>query len=150
MKNIKWLVLILIFTSISCTKTKNHESENVIAEFFKVYEQAGVNDAVDYLFKTNDWINHNDSSVIDLKRQLTSLLSDLGPYHGYEVVAKRSLGADYCLFSVLAKYERQPLRFTFIIYTINGNSKLQKFKYDVDYDYELEKASEAYFLKENY
>ena len=150
MKYIKLFVLIVIIASISCAKPNNQVIDNVVVEFYNVYEQEGVSEAIDYLFGTNKWIDHNDSSLIDLKRQLTFLLPDLGPYYGYEVVAKRSIGADYCLYSILTKYERQPLRFTFIIYTINGESKLQKFKYDVDYDYELEKASEAYFLKENY
>lgn len=148
----KFKVLFFIAFSIilGCSQSEKNDIPSLISNFYELYEKNEIDASFNHLFSSNMWMNGNDSSLLKLKSELKSTLPALGQYKGYELIAKKSLGKDYVLFSFLTKYERQPLRFTFVIYNVNKNWQLQNFKYDVNFDQELEKASEAYFLHDNY
>jgi hypothetical protein len=155
MQNIgkKLLMLGVLVTLWGCAQEKSHDEltpEKIIDNFYEHYQNNGIDKALNSLFLTNKWLNINDSSIVSLKAQLTATINLLGSYQGYEQITKKGIGNNYLLFSYFTKYERQPLRFTFIFYKINGAWQLQNFLYDDNYDTELEKAAEVYFLKENY
>ena len=149
-RKFKVLLFIMFVIILSCNQVDKINIPSLITDFYEKYEKDGVETSFNHLFSSNKWMNINDTSLTGLKSEIENTLPDLGEYLGYELIAKKSLGNDYILYSFLTKYERQPIRFTFIVYNINESWQLQNFKYDVDFDQELEKASEAYFLQENY
>lgn len=152
MKKIPFVVIVLlsIFGYTSCVDQKHDkETTNKIESFIEKVGQNKKDEAFDMLFSTNKYFT-GDSVIVGLKIQLKNAISQLGDYHGYECVTTRHFGADYVLYSYIVKYERQPLRFTFVFYRPNNSWQIQNFKFDVNFDEELERSAEAYFLKENY
>jgi len=53
------------------------------------------------------------------------------------------------LKTFIVKFERQPLRFKFLMYKPDNTWSLNNFSYDASIDDELEEASKAYRFKVN-
>ena len=139
----------LIFISIlfCCNTFAQKTPEQVITKFFSTYESKKPMDAVDYIFSTNPWIiERSKDQVESLKNQLSNNISLLGKYSGNELITSRQVGESLVLYSYLIKYERQPLRFTFIFYKPAEKWMIQNFKFDSDIDEELEEAARIYLL----
>jgi hypothetical protein len=77
-------------------------------------------------------------------------VDQLGEYYGYELITEKRAGESYIIKSFLAKYERQPLRFNFVLYKPNTKWVLQNLSFDVDVDEELSDAAKFDRLKENW
>ena len=90
------------------------------------------------------------SDIETVKIKLADFISGLGDYFGYEPITEKSAGESYVLKSFLVKYERQPIRFTFLLYKPNDNWQIQNFTYDTNIQGELEEAAKAYRLKSNW
>ncbi len=149
MKNFLPICLIAFSFLLPSKKLFAQEQLNHYGEqFFSIYKNSPM-DAADYLFKTNKWFEKNQESVSTVKYQLRNALEILGEYNGYEEITEKSIGESYVLRSYLVKYDRQPLRFTFIFYKPKDNWILQNFKFDDSLAEELEESAKAYWLPEN-
>lgn len=143
-------ILLFLVGAVSCgIQEEDNEAIEEIESFIDLVGADKENEAFDMLFSSNKYFA-NDSITRTLLIQLENATSLLGNYHGHERIARRSFGKDYFLYSYIVKYERQPLRFTFVFYRPGAMWKIQNFKFDVDFDEELERAAEVYFLKENF
>lgn len=121
--------------------------EQVIEKFFFAYKNNKPTSAVNYIFSTNPWIKERSKDQVEsLKVQLQNTVSLIGDYYGYEPITSRQVGESLVLYSYLIKYERQPLRFTFIFYKPSEEWMIQNFKFDSDIDEELEEAARIYLL----
>lgn len=145
------LTLLFVFTVIvsSCTSKyeKQHEYENYCKVFFSQYKEGGINKAVDFIFSTNESLKENSREEIDaLKSQLDSITPLLGKFSGYEQIANRAVGTNLRLLSYLIKYEKQPLRFTFVFYRPNDTWVIQNFSFDGNVVEELEESARVYLL----
>ena len=129
--------LVLISLSTLQAQTKN-ENENITADFFKTYEKDPIG-AYEKLFAGNKWMQK--STLEGVKIKLQEYIDQLGTYHGYESLSTTTAGKSYMLKSFLVKYERQPSRFTFILYKPEGKWQIQNFSYDNNLDDELEAAA---------
>jgi hypothetical protein len=127
-------------------KKENKELEAINAKFFDLLSDKNAT-ALDYIFKTNKWLNEDE--VKSVKEKLDSLVSQLGGLKGHELIASKAIGGDYLLYSYLVKYERQPLRFILIYYKPAEKWQLQNFQFDYDLEPELKEASSAYRLQYN-
>jgi len=87
--------------------------------------------------------------VENIKAQLKSTINLLGKYHGFEKIGVASVGKDLRLNTYLIKYERQPIRFSILVYRPDEIWQLQNFSFDDNIDEELIEALKAYRLKEN-
>lgn len=148
-KRIKLITLTaIVFLSTNILKAQT-STEEIITEFFKTYEKSPLK-AVDYVFGTNKWmVDRNKDGVENVKTQLTSFLGLVGDYYGYEKIIEKSVGESYKLISYMVKYDRQPVRFTFVFYKPKDKWQVQNFQYDDNLDDELEESSKVYRLKEN-
>ncbi len=138
------------FILLSCQpkiqRNGNKEIEAMNEKFFNLLsENNGV--ALDYLFTTNKWLIQDE--VTGVKQKLDSLVSQLGSFKGSELIACRGIGEDYLLYSFLAKYERQPLRFILIYYKPTDKWQVQNFQFDYDLEPELKEAASMYRLPNN-
>ena len=145
--------LLLLGMFLFCCDSNSHSSsqtdsnpEQIIHKFFEIYNSDGSNTALDYILSTNNWI---EEGSIELKKSVNDLISQIGPYYGNELIAKRGIGDNYILWSFMIKHERQPIRFQFIFYKPSNKWQLQDFRYDDGLDTELIEAASAYRLKEN-
>lgn len=114
--------------------------KDITNEFFKLYSIDPMK-AFDYAFATNIWMERNQDAVDNLKNQYGNLLALIGQYHGYELITEKSIGERLKLLSFMVKYERQPIRLTFILYKPHKTWQVQNLKYDDKLDEELEEAA---------
>ena len=145
------LLTLLIVTVLSTNVLKAQATtEEITTEFFKTYEKSPQK-AVDYVFATKKWmIDRNKDGIENVKTQLTSFLGLVGDYYGYEKITEKSVGESYKLVSYMIKYDRQPVRFTFVFYKPKDKWQVQNFQYDDNLDDELEESGKVYRLKENW
>jgi hypothetical protein len=143
------LLLALIMLCASCINKSDgeHAYNEYCSSFFFTYEEKGIVDAVDFIFSTNDFLNQNSiDEIAELKNQLVSTTSLLGNFTGYELIANRAVGSNLRLLSYLIKYEKQPLRFTFVFYKPEDNWVIQNFSFDGNLIEELEESARVYLL----
>lgn len=95
---------------------KQNSVEQLIYEFFEIYETQSPLAAMQYAFSTNSYFTEDDEGVGRLTGQLKGILQIVGNYCSHEKTAERSLGNKLKLMTYLAYYDRQPLRFTFELY----------------------------------
>ena len=149
-KKTKFLILAFVILFSNTILMAQSTSEEIINEFFKKYEKSP-QDAVDYAFGTNKWMVERKKDAIDnVKTQLSSFIGLVGDYYGYEKVTEKSIGESFKLVSYMLKYDRQPVRFTFVFYKPNEKWQVQNFQYDDNLDDELEESGKVYRLKENW
>ena len=111
--------------------------ETIIEQFFKTYNQSPTQ-AIDYVFSTNEWMDQNQDAVENVKTQLSGTLKLIGPYYGQEKISERQAGENYKQYTYMVKYDRQPLRFTFIFYRPTQDRwQVQNFRFDDGFDEEL-------------
>ncbi|MCH7401070.1 hypothetical protein ACFOUP_01805 [Belliella kenyensis] len=115
--------------------------------FFSLYESKSPKDALDFIFSTNPWIEETQAQVV--ANNLTGFTKLLGSYQDRDAITKNSIGQNYLLYTFLVKYDRQPMRFTFIYYKPKDKWQLQEFKYDDNFQSEIMEASSTYRLSEN-
>lgn len=132
--------LILFFLTTNFTKAQSSINE-ITNEFFKVYEK-NPQKAVDYIFSTNNWMSKEKNyDVENVKSQLLNFTGLVGDYYGYEKITEKSLGESLKLVSYIIKYDRQPIRFTFLFYKPKDVWKIQNFKFDDNLDAEIEESA---------
>lgn len=136
----------------SCTNTEQRQSkaepEKIIETFFAKYETNGPSAAIDYVFSTNSSIDSAFAREIDeLKYTLNSSIPTFGEYNGRELITQKSIGNSFVLYSYIIKYNKRPIRFTFLLYNPKNKWSLYKFTSDTELESELEDAGKIYFLK---
>lgn len=134
------LVFLTIFTS-SITNIKAQSSEKDIPkEFFKIFETNPLK-AMDYAFSTNKWMERNVDGIESVKTKFKDIVPLIGKYYGFELIAEKSIGANLKLQSYLARYDRQPVRFTFILYKPRDKWQVQNLNWDVNVEDEIEESA---------
>ena len=142
----KYILILLIsffcVTKVNCQSNK----DSIISIFFKLYKDNPVN-AYESLFVKSKWMTAKN--IQSGKSQLKDFINDLGEYEGYEFITEKQAGQSYILESFLVKYERQPVRFTFILYRPLNTWQLQDFTYDTNLTSEITGAATIDKLKMN-
>jgi len=146
-KILSFLIVVALSSNILKAQTT---TEEILTEFFNTYKKSPQM-AVEYIFGTNKWMmDRNKDGIENVKTQLTSFLRLVGDYYGYEKITEKSVGESYQLVSYMMKYDRQPVRFTFVFYKPKDKWQVQNFQYDDNLDNELEESGKVYRLKENW
>ncbi|XWN35882.1 MAG: hypothetical protein ROO71_07925 [Balneola sp.] len=143
------LTLIFLFTTFgSFNSFAQDTGEELIDNFFSKYENVGVDEAVEELYKTNPWTARIQDGINNVKSQLGRYNEELvGKYYGYKKIVTKKLGNSYALHSYLVRFDRQPLRFTFQFYKPDNEWRLYSFAFDDNIDEEIEEAAKVYFLE---
>lgn len=143
----KILVSALLFCSISAFA--QNDPQKIIDEFFTLYKNKGADTSLDYLFGTNKWMDNSKEQIQGVKAKLNGTLKQLGNYYGYDLITKKSIGDRYWLYTFMIRYDRQPVRFSLLLYKPNDQWQLMNFSFDDNMDDELSEAAKAFRLKEN-
>jgi len=118
----------------SCASVENVEkkddSSKLIENFFSIYEKEGIEDALDYTIQSNPYLT--GSSMDSVKIKLTNAEPLLGTYNGYEIIGKRTIGYSLVNYICIAKYDRQPLRFNFMLYKATDKWKFIDFQFSTE------------------
>jgi len=113
------------------------DPQKLIDEFFNRYQAKNPSDAVDYIFSTNKWMTGSKDQIDNIKIKLNSAVKVLGTYYGFTLLGKKNAGDHLIIYRILARYERQPLRFNFTFYKANDHWVLYNFSYDDSIEEEL-------------
>ena len=134
------LASIIAFSFFSLNLHAQKSKTDIPVEFFRIYESDPLK-AIDYVFSTNTWMERNIDGVENLKNKYKDLLPLIGEYYGYEKITEKNVGENLVLMSYLLKFDRQPIRFTFIMYRPDKNWQIQNFNFDDIIDDELEESA---------
>lgn len=138
-----FITLILLQAKAQITK------EDITTNFFVQYEK-DPSGAYMNVFKNNKWMADQKSVLETTRIQLVDLINKVGEYHGYELITEKKAGESYILKSFLAKYDRQPVRFTFILYKASKDWQIQNLVFDTNFDEELKESAKVDRLRENW
>lgn len=135
------LIAIVGCCILSCDKPKSNKhsfkKSEIVSNFFRAYEKEPQK-AIENVFNSNKWLNFEKNQKDTVFLKLNNLISQLGAYQGYETIKSINIGKSYRVISAIAKYERQPLRFNFILYKPLNDWQVQNFNFDVNIENELE------------
>ena len=106
-----------------------NEHQIITDEFFRRYETDPLA-AMDFAFATNKWLNRNRIAIEQLKNNFKELRPQLGEYFGFEKLKESQITDRLRLATFMVRYDRQPLRFTFILYKPNDVWHVHNLKYD--------------------
>ncbi|HLT74753.1 MAG TPA: hypothetical protein VKZ68_06690 [Ohtaekwangia sp.] len=132
-------MFILCCTSVSLAQSGS-DGQQIINRFFELYKTKGADAGLDYIFSTNKWMDLEGEGVRHVHSELSNIIGLIGNYLGHEEVKSVSLGKRYRIVSYLVYYERQPLRFTFQLYRGSGDWMLYNFKFDSNFEEDMEEA----------
>lgn len=146
----KILVVFLISAFIIQGLAAQDSPEKLIEEFFENYEKKGSDAAIDEIYKSNPWTSRIQDGIDNIKVQFSRFDTELvGEYYGYELLTTKNLGDSYSLHAYFIKFDRQFLRLTFQFYKPGDEWRLYSFKFDDNYDDEIEEAAKLYYLNLN-
>lgn len=104
--------------------------EDITTHFFELFQEKGSDVAFDYAWSTNKWLITDTISTRDTKTKFKKGIAMLGKYYGYELIEKITLTDSYVLFDYLLKFDRQPLKISFILYKPDLSWQIIDLKFD--------------------
>ena len=106
------------------------QAEDVTKKFFDTFEKTGSDAAIDFVFSTNKWLAGDKTTVDGIKSQFSKGIAIIGQYYGYELIDKKSAGENFVVLTYVLRYDRQPIKFIFILYRPNQKWQIQNLKLD--------------------
>lgn len=146
-KLLAFVIVTIFYCTISFAQT-SHE-ETITKNFFETFK-TNPGKAYDQLFIDNKWMKDKKADLATNRIKLVDFFCGLGNYYGFEPITEKTAGESYVLKSFLVKYERQPVRFTFLLYRPDKTWQIQNFSFDTNIEEEVEEAAKAYRLKANW
>jgi len=121
------IACILLFNNSLVAQEK---PEDITTHFFELFQEKGSDVAFDYAWSTNKWLITDTISTRDTKTKFKKGIAMLGKYYGYELIEKINLTDSYVLFDYLLKFDRQPLKISFILYKPDLSWQIIDLKFD--------------------
>lgn len=143
-------IAILIFTILTKICLGQTTPQEISNKFFATYKLGDSDKAIDYLFSNSPYAKDFAEGIEDVKRQLKKTSGQIGKFYGADLLTTRTAGTNLIMFTYLVRHDREPLVFNIMFYKPNDKWHMQNFKYGNSIDDELEEASKAYRLKENF
>lgn len=132
------LAIVIALLSASGLQAQSQITD-ITDNFFSKYAKDPVR-AFDYAFSSNKYFDLKSDMVNDVKNKLKNAVDQCGKYYGYEQIAEKTSGNCLKIVSYFVRYDRQPLRLTFIFYKANDKWQVQNLSFTADFDSELEEA----------
>lgn len=120
--------------------------ETTVQKFMAMVGEERTGEAADFLFGGNPWFRQSPDQVQNVKSQLESINRLVGSYKGLEKVLEERVGANYVYLVYLGLYDRQPVRFKFAFYRVDGQWRFQNFSFDAGFSDEVEKLADERLL----
>src|SRR5579859_5017912 len=84
------LAIALIPVVVQAQTKKISDTELIVENFFKMYNEVGRTEAILKLLASNKWIAKEDADTVAL--QLEGIVVQVGPYFGNEKISERTYG----------------------------------------------------------
>jgi hypothetical protein len=144
------LILAGLMLSLIITETAGQTTPTEITDkFFSIYLKDPIK-AVEYAFATNKWFDKKQDAIVGVKNKIKNLTELVGDYYGYVLLTVKTAGPSVKIMTFVVKYDREPLRFIFLMYKAKDTWRVNNFSFDEELGDELTESAKAYRLKENY
>ncbi|PHN07853.1 hypothetical protein [Flavilitoribacter nigricans] len=122
----------LLFLIASPRAMSQKTPDELIRDFFALYEENKPAEAIDLLYSTNseEWLEQIQDNINQVKSKFQDLQQIVGTYYGHEKLNDADLGSCFKTIIYLVKYDRQPIRFIFQYYKPQKDWRLYGFSYD--------------------
>ena len=128
-------LLILIQITIGNCFSQS-KPETIVQVFFEEFQSQDTEQAIENLYKKNQgYIDANN--LKENAAKLDQYIQVLGDFEGYELAEKLEYTSSFTALRYLVKYERQPIRFTFMFYRPSNTWVVYGFMFDDRFDSEL-------------
>jgi len=109
--------LIAILLSVASILSINaQESQKIVEQFFKNYQEKGCESAVQIAAATNIWLQKDSEKVNNWGKRLSQMSNGKGDYCGFEVVETNRTGFSLIEYVCLVKHEKAPFKISIIVY----------------------------------
>ncbi|MFH2142070.1 MAG: hypothetical protein ABIJ97_06595 [Bacteroidota bacterium] len=132
----KIISIIILLFSLSFVYSQS-SPEELTSKFFELYQKEGASKAVEYVFSTNKYMDKNSDILVQIQSRLNQLVNLVGNYNGYELVQSKYIGESYLQQSFMLKYDRQPIKFIFLLYKPKDVWQIQNLRFDDKFDDEF-------------
>jgi len=133
--------LFLILTSVTDMLAQATTKE-ITDSFFQLFQKTP-GKAIEYAFSTNKWMEQKPEVVTQVKTQLKGLTDMLGDCYGYDLISDNSISENLREIKYLIRYDREPLRFTFLLYKPKDKWEVLNFSFNENMDKEIEAAQKT-------
>lgn len=135
----KKLLIAALLTLLSGAAQAGYQDE--IDAFFALFAQDKMDEAVDRIYLTNEYVSAIPDQVQKIKDQLGSLKELMGRYYNAAKIDEYMVEGSFVQVTYMVIYERQPLRFEFQFFKAGDDWKIYSFSFDDDIDEEIEAAA---------
>ncbi len=87
----KYVIFSLSANFFSCATKLRIDPQKIVDRFFDLYKTKGPNDAIDYIFSTNEWVSESTDQIENVKFKINSTLKLLGKYEGFDLSPRSQL-----------------------------------------------------------
>jgi hypothetical protein len=143
MKKILVALALVLFSGVAFAETYGGIPER----FFSYVAQGKADDAIDFLYGTNQWVAKNSDQVINLKMEISKLSGLVGKYTFHELITEEKAGTRYAHLIYLVGYERQPIRFEIKVYKPDNQWRFQGVSFDARVTDDIEKLANQKIIK---
>jgi len=133
----KPFLIVACLLCFACSLNAQKASSNITDRFFAIFENDPLQ-AIDYAFATNPYLESEKLAIETLKNKYKKAISETGAYLGFEKIAEKAIADRYKVCSFLLRYEKMPIRFTFIMYRAKETWCVNQLYYDSSMQVELE------------
>lgn len=140
------IIFIYLFVLLPALGLAQSSTEDIEDKFFKIYKKDS-DEAFDYLFSTNPWLEKNTDATSNVKFKVREASNLMGEYIGYEKILEKEVGESLKVVVILVKYERQPLRFMFQYYKPEKKWRVNNFSFDQDLLDDVEEQLKTEYIK---
>ncbi|WOH36407.1 hypothetical protein RI844_13620 [Thalassotalea fonticola] len=121
---------ILLITTLLSLNTFASDYQSEIDEFFELYKNGKINEAVDSIYKSNKYVSSIPDQIINVKNQLSSLKGLVGEINNIGKIDTYAVGDDFVHVTYLVTYDRQPIRYEFQFFKVKQGWRVYSFSFD--------------------
>ncbi|MBL7885357.1 MAG: hypothetical protein JNJ52_01300 [Flavobacterium sp.] len=121
--------------------------EDITKRFFTDFA-SNSSKAIDEIYKTNPHSADLTEAINTMKEVAKNYPKNLGKYHGYELITQEKITNSFILLTYMVRFDRQPMRFTFIYYKPSNEWNLYSLNFSANLDEELEQIAKIIETKD--
>jgi len=130
---LKITLFILLTIFIRGIHAQSNEPEKIVKNFFDLYKQNRIEQALDYLFSSNPILYNKSESIKNLKNTFTNIEKVLGGYKDYSISYNQEHFESLKIIITYVRYEKQPLRLLFVFYKPGDKRITYRFEIDTKF-----------------
>jgi len=121
---------IVILTALLSFNAVASDYQTDIDQFFKLYQAGKINEAVDSIYQSNQYVSSVRDQVINVKNQMATLEGLIGEVNNIVKIDTYHVSDQFVHVTYLVTYDRQPMRFEFQFFKVNEGWRIYSFSFD--------------------